>query len=109
MQPQKLQVGDLILDYASYEVYCLISEEKKVVSLTNKEFQLLEYFMSHPRQILTSDQIREQLWEIGTDSYSNVVAAQVRLLRRKLEKFGYDQCIKTVHGIGYCFKLQTDE
>jgi len=109
MQPQKLQVGDLILDYATYEVYCLTSGGKKAVGLTNKEFQLLEYFMTHPRQILTTDQIREQLWEIGADSYSNVVAAQVRLLRRKLEKFGYDQLINTVHGIGYCFKLQVDE
>ena len=102
LQPQQLQIGNITLDYGTRTVCYLISKEKKqIISLTNKEFQLLEYFMRHPNQILTSDQIRNQLWELGSDGFSNVVAAQVRLLRRKLESVGCLKLIETVHGVGY--------
>ncbi len=110
LKHQKLQVGNLILDYGTHEVDCLNSnQEKGGIFLTNKEFQLLEYFMTHPNQVLTTDQIRDQLWEIGADSLSNVVAAQVRLLRRKLQLFGCSNLIKTLHGVGYCLDLDLDE
>lgn len=69
--------------------------------LTIKEFQLLEYFLKHPNQIVTRDQIRNQLWESNAEPISNVVAAQIRLLRRKLASSGYEHLIETVHGIGY--------
>lgn len=102
LQPQQLEVDGLILDYGTRTVYYLTPKgEKQLISLTKKEFQLLEYFMTHPNQILPSDQIRNQLWEIGADSFSNVVAAQVRLLRRKLEAIGYENLIETLHGVGY--------
>lgn len=102
LQSPHLQIGNLILDYGTRTVYHLNPFQKKEeVSLTNKEFQLLEYFMRHPNQILTSEQIRNQLWEVDTDSFSNVVAAQVRLLRRKLETVNYTGLIETIHGIGY--------
>jgi DNA-binding response OmpR family regulator len=102
LQSQQLQVANLTLDYGTRTVYHLAqSGDKQIVSLTNKEFQLLEYLMKHPNQIVTSEQIRNQIWEIGTDSFSNVVAAQVRLLRRKLESVGCLRLIETVHGVGY--------
>ena len=72
-----------------------------LIPLTTKEFQLLEYFMHHPHQIVTRDQIRNQLWEVSSEPISNVVAAQMRLLRRKLSQIGGDRLIETVHGIGY--------
>ena len=110
MQPQQLQLGNLTLDYGNRHVYSLSSNgDQTLVNLTNKEFQLLEYFMTHPNQILTTDQIRNQLWEMGADSFSNVVAAQVRLLRRKLESLGYSNLIKTIHGLGYSFNPNQDE
>ncbi|NJK51457.1 response regulator transcription factor [Candidatus Gracilibacteria bacterium] len=106
MQPQQLQAGSLSLDYGTRTVYSLTPNgDKQVVTLTKKEFQLLEYFMTHPNQVVTSDQIRNQLWEMGADSFSNVVAAQVRLLRRKLELFGCGNLIETLHGLGYCLNL----
>jgi DNA-binding response OmpR family regulator len=106
LQPQQLQAGSLTLDYGTKTVYYPTTEgEKQVISLTKKEFQLLEYFMTHPNQIITSDQIRNQLWEMEVDSFSNVVAAQVRLLRRKLESFGHENLIETIHGVGYCLNL----
>lgn len=103
-QPQQLTLGNWTLDYASYSVICQKDEgERQAIALTNKEFQLLEYLMKHPHQILSSEQIRYQLWEVGADTVSNVVAAQMRLLRRKLAEFGGECPIETVHGIGYRF------
>ncbi|MEG3850728.1 two-component system response regulator RppA [Microcoleus sp. herbarium19] len=102
IQPQQLQIGNLILDCGTRTVVQLENSGKNQrFSLTNKEFQLLEYLMKHPNQIVTTDQIRNQLWEASADTFSNVVAAQVRLLRRKLESVGCANLIETVHGVGY--------
>jgi DNA-binding response OmpR family regulator len=104
LQPQQLTIGSLTLDYSTRTV-CFQNTlgEKLVISLTTKEFQLLEYFMKHPNYILSSDQIRNHLWEVSAEPISNVVAAQVRLLRRKLASFGCPDLIETLHGMGYRF------
>ncbi len=105
IQPQQLQVGSLTLDCGSRTVYYQNSRcEKWEIFLTNKEFQLLEYFMKHSNQVVTSDQLRNQIWETGADSFSNVVAAQIRLLRRKLDAVGCANLIETVRGVGYRLK-----
>lgn len=75
--------------------------DRQVIPLTTKEFQLLEYFMQHPNQIVTRDQIRNQLWEMSAEPLSNVVAAQIRLLRRKLAQVGNNSSIETLAGMGY--------
>jgi DNA-binding response OmpR family regulator len=98
--PQKLSVGNLTLDYGNNLV---VSQDLQEVILTNKEFQLLEYFMKHPHQIITTEQIRNQLWEVNAEPVSNVVAAQIRLLRRKLSNVGCENMIETLHGLGYRF------
>lgn len=104
IQPPQLQVGNLTLDYGTRTVYFNDPNgEKQDISLTNKEFQMLEYLMNHANQIITSDQIRNQIWEASADTFSNVVAAQMRLLRRKLEPIGCANIIETVHGVGYRF------
>ncbi|MFH7024608.1 MAG: two-component system response regulator RppA [Heteroscytonema crispum UTEX LB 1556] len=101
-QSPKLTVGNLTLDYSTSTV---VSEntlgESQVIPLTTKEFQLLEYFMKHPHQIISTEQIRNQLWEVSAEPISNVVAAQVRLLRRKLAPSGCVSLIETLHGMGY--------
>lgn len=108
-QPQQLQVANLTLDYGNHTVYCFtLDGNKKEILLTNKEFQLLEYFMKHPNQIVTTDQIRNQLWEVNADTISNVVAAQIRLLRRQLAQVDSTHIIETVHGKGYRLNT-TDE
>jgi DNA-binding response OmpR family regulator len=105
-QMPQLQAGDLILDYGTCTVYTQNSKgNKRPIALTTKEFQTLEYFMKHPSQIITSQQLINQLWEVGTEPTSNVVAAQIRLLRRKLAEAGYDSLIETVHGMGYRLNL----
>lgn len=106
MQPQHLELANLSLDYGSQTVYHLTpAGDQEKVLLTNKEFQLLEYFMKRPNQIVTSEQIRNQLWEMDAESFSNVVAAQVRLLRRKLEAVSCSNLIETLRGLGYRFNL----
>ncbi len=102
---QELTVGNLTLDYGNSTVSHKSQGDKQVISLTNKEFQLLEYFMKHPNQILTTEQIRYQLWEVSSETISNVVAAQMRLLRRKLTNSGCANLIETLHGLGYRLNL----
>ncbi|MCC5599784.1 two-component system response regulator RppA [Nostoc favosum] len=101
-QPQQLTVGNLTLDYGNSTVVRQhTTGEQQRIPLTNKEFQLLEYFMKHPNQIVTTEQIRNQIWEVNAESSSNVVAAQIRLLRRKLTNSDCTNSIETLHGMGY--------
>ena len=100
VQPQIIQVGNLILDYGKSTI--AIAGQRAIAEglmLTTKEFQLLEYFMQHPNQILTRDQIMNRLWEFQSEPASNVVAAQIRLLRKKLAEHSCD--IETIYGLGY--------
>lgn len=104
-QPQQLQVGPLTLDYGTHNVSILHKGKGQSVLLTHKEFQLLEYFMQHPRQIVSRDQILNQLWGAEADTISNVVAALMRQLRRKLFDLGCNDAIETVYGVGYRLHL----
>lgn len=102
IQSTQLQVGNLVLDYSTSTVsISTFGRESQNVPLTAKEFQLLEYFMQHPNQILSRDQIIGRIWQAEADFNSNVVAAQIRLLRRKLAEYGYNDLIETVYGMGY--------
>ncbi|WP_055073769.1 two-component system response regulator RppA [Pseudanabaena sp. 'Roaring Creek'] len=102
VQSQILQVGNLILDYGKSTIAIANqSEIPEGLMLTTKEFQLLEYFMQHPNQILTRDQIMNRLWEFQSEPASNVVAAQIRLLRKKLAEYSCDIGIETIYGWGY--------
>jgi DNA-binding response OmpR family regulator len=100
LQAPQLQVGSLVLDYS---VFTIATTGSAPIPLTAKEFQLLEYFMQHPQQILTHDQIKVRLWDLNDESMSNVVAAQIRLLRRRLTEIGCHDAIETIRGIGYRF------
>ncbi len=92
-----LRVGDLELDAENQVAY----RGGETINLSEKECQLLEYLMRHPGQLLTHQQIYEYLWGEGEQPSSNVLAAQVRLLRRKIEKAGDSPLIHTVYRKGY--------
>jgi DNA-binding response OmpR family regulator len=109
LQQQQLRVGPFTLDYGTSTVTLQSSGKSEIITLTAKEFQLLEYFMQHPQQILSRDQLMNRLWEVGADPVSNVVAAQMRLLRRKLADYGYDHLIETIYGLGYRLNLGGQE
>ena len=73
------------------------------IPLAGKEQQLMAYFLQHPERIIPGSQLRQQLWNLHQDPVSNVVAAQVRLLRRKLAAHGLASPIETVPSRGYRF------
>jgi DNA-binding response OmpR family regulator len=68
LHPQQLQVGHLMLDYGAH-IVCLQDHQgqRSSIPLTAKEFQTLEYFMKHHSQVVTSQQIMNQLWEVGAE------------------------------------------
>lgn len=98
-QPQRLQVDDLELDLVEQAAH----RRGRSIELSEKESQLLAFFMRHPNQLLTHEQIQQHLW--GTDELpsSNALAAQVRLLRRKVEVGNEPTLIHSVYGKGYRF------
>lgn len=94
-----LKVGDLELDSENQLVY----RQGKAINLSEKEIQLLDLFMRHPGQLLTHQEIYQHLWKENEKPSSNVLAALIRLLRRKIETRAEKQLIHTVYGKGYRF------
>ncbi|MDJ0695491.1 two-component system response regulator RppA [Mastigocoleus sp. MO_188.B34] len=99
----RIVVADLELDFDNQVAY----RQGRVIELSTKESQLLRYFMENSGQLLTHTQIVEHLWEVGEKPNSNVIAALVRLLRRKIEVRGETQLIHSVYGKGYRFGVIT--
>ena len=79
------------------------------LKLTSRNFQLLEYMMRHPRQILTYNQIELALWEWGEQPESNAVTARIKRLRQQLRDLGLDSWIKTIYGTGYCLEPSDED
>ncbi len=104
-QPQALTQGNLQLDYGTQCLCNVENNEAIPIQLTPKEFHLMEYFMQHPNQIVTRAQILNQLWSLESEPTSNVVAALMRQLRRKLATGQLEELIETVYGIGYRLNL----
>ncbi len=75
----------------------------QTIDLSEKETQLLAYLMQFPHQLLTHDRLCQHLWQGSDIPPSNVLAAQIRLLRRKIERPGSHELIHTVYGKGYRF------
>ena len=102
----QLKAGSLTLDYGTASVAVQDPQgTAQTIPVTAKEFQLLEYFMQHPNQILSRDQLINRVWGIQHDPVSNVVPAQIRLLRRRLAEFGCEHLLETVYGLGYRLNL----
>jgi two-component system, OmpR family, manganese sensing response regulator len=100
-----LQINDLKLDLENQLAY----RQERAIELSDKESQLLAYFMKYPNQVLTHEQIYQHLWKEEDKPSSNALAAQVRLLRRKIEAEFEPPLIHTVYGRGYRFGALADE
>ncbi len=96
---KNLKFGNLELDKDNQLVY----RSGKAIELSEKELELLEYFMSNVGQLLTHEEIYNHLWKNNAKPSSNVVAALIRLLRKKIEVKGEVTLIHTVYGKGYRF------
>ncbi|MFM7364817.1 MAG: two-component system response regulator RppA [Cuspidothrix sp.] len=95
----KLVVADLELDIENQIAY----RHGRIIELSQKESQLLQYFMENTGQLLTHAQILQHLWQNEIQPSSNVIAALIRLLRRKVELAGETPLIHTVYSKGYRF------
>jgi DNA-binding response OmpR family regulator len=98
--PDLLQFTDLRLNRNTREVH----RGDRSIELTVKEFDLLEYLMSHPRQVLTRDQILERVWGYNFMGDSNIIEVYVRYLRLKLEAKEEKSLVQTVRGVGYVLR-----
>ena len=98
-ESDRLKVADLELDVENQIAY----RSGKAIDLSEKEIKLLTHFMQHPDRLLTHEEIYSHLWKTEEQPNSNVLAALVRLLRRKIEIKGEAQLIHTVYGKGYRF------
>ena len=79
------------------------SREGGEISLTTKEFAMLELFMMHPGKILSRETISEHLWDMNFEPRSNVIESFVKFVRQKIDKGFKIQLIHTVRGSGYMF------
>ena len=97
---QSVSFADLTLNSTTHEV----TRAGRPISLTAKEFDLLELFMRHPRQVLTRDIIYERVWGYDFGGESNIVEVYVRYLRAKLEAGDAPRLLQTVRGVGYALR-----
>jgi len=95
-----LRSGALTLDLASREAH----RGERAFALTRIEFDLLELFLRHPRQVLTREVLLNRVWGFDFDSGTNSLAVYVGYLRRKTEAGGEPRCIHTVRGVGYVLR-----
>ena len=94
-----LSFGDLVLNTTTLKVTCAKTNE--VVELIKKEFQLLEYFINNPNQVLSKEQIYDRVWGIENEIESNNLEAYLSFIRRKLRVIESKVVIKSVRGMGY--------
>jgi two-component system, OmpR family, response regulator NblR len=97
---QKLIFADLMLDLDTRHAV----RGQRSIELTAKEFELLRYLMEHPAEILTREQILENVWGYESGGESNVIEVYVRYLRIKLQGAGEKRLIQTVRGLGYVLR-----
>ncbi|MCC8479432.1 DNA-binding response regulator [Streptomyces sp. CS149] len=95
-----LSFADLRMDLATREV----TRGERRVELTRTEFTLLEMFLSHPRQVLTREQILKAVWGFDFEPSSNSLDVYVMYLRRKTEAGGEPRLVHTVRGVGYALR-----
>jgi two-component system response regulator MprA len=98
--PEVLRFADLTLDTGTRQA----RRGERAIELTAKEYELLELFMRHPRQVLTRDQIFDRVWGYDFGGESNIIEVYIRYLRQKLEAGGEPRVLFTVRGVGYVLR-----
>ena len=96
----KLQIGDLHLDL----IHRKVTRGGEEVQLTGKEFNLLEYFMQHPDEILSRETLSEKVWNETFDALTNVIDVYINYLRNKVDRNRETKLIQTIRGVGYMLK-----
>lgn len=97
---EQLRFGELVLDLTTRRLIL----NGQGIDLTMKEFELLKYLMSHPREVLSRERILENVWGFDFRGESNVIEVYIRYLRLKIENEGQKRLIHTVRGVGYVLR-----
>ncbi len=97
--PSIISVGDITLNPSKH----IVMRNNEPVSLTLKEFVLLEYFMRHPNVIINREELLTHLWDFNYSSFSNVVDVHVKNLRKKIDFEKGSPILETIRGVGYRF------
>jgi len=95
-----MHFGDLTLNVSTREV----TRGERKVELTTKEFDLLYFFMRHPRQVLSREMIYDRVWGYDFGGESNILEVYIRYLRTKLESGDEARLLQTVRGVGYALR-----
>jgi DNA-binding response OmpR family regulator len=98
--PDTLQFEDLTLNRLTREVY----RDTKLIELTAKEFDLLEFLLRNPRQVISRDRILEKVWGYDFMGESNIIEVYIRALRIKMEASNSKRLLHTVRGVGYVLR-----
>jgi two-component system, OmpR family, response regulator MprA len=101
-EDEVLEFEDLVLVPSTRDV----SRASMPIELTAREFELLEFFMRHPRQVLSRDLIFSRVWGSDFLGESNVIDVHVMRLRDKIEAGSRDRLIHTIRGAGYSMRHQ---
>lgn len=101
----RLHFGNITLDTSTYE----LASDTDSVKLTNKEFQMMEMFMSNPKILVSADTLMERIWGYDSDSEINVVWAYISYLRKKLKNLNANFTIKSSRNSGYSLELTDDK
>ncbi len=92
-----IAIGDLVVDPKSHKV----ERNSKTISLTAKEFAILEFLARHKDEVVTRTQILEHTWDYNFDSMSNIVDVFVATLRKKIDGESKKKLLHTVRGVGF--------
>jgi DNA-binding response OmpR family regulator len=97
---KRLKVGDLELDTAMRKAF----RAGKEITLTAREYALLEYLMQNAGRVVTRTELAEHVWDINFDNESNVIDVYINFLRKKIDKGHAKPLLQTVIGSGYTLK-----
>ena len=98
--PEILSYADLRLDTGTHQAF----RGDRPIEFTAKEYELLELFLRHPRQVLTREVIYDRVWNYDFGGESNIIEVYVRYIRQKTEANGEPRLIHTVRGVGYVLR-----
>lgn len=104
-QPTRLKIADLELDPVSHKVW----RASKEITLTHKEYALLEYLMRNVNRALTRTAIIAHVWDVNYDSMTNIVDVQIRALRAKIDRDCSPALLQTVRGVGYMLETPKEK
>ena len=107
LDKKEVSYGDLILDIDKSII--MNKDTNDSVSIINKEFQLLEYFMRNPEQVLSKEMIYDKVWGMDSEALSNNLEAYLSFIRRKLKLIDSKVNIKSLRNLGYKMVIKDEE